>query len=206
MAEQPAGSSTRRRAVRGAVVLAILGALYALAGFFAAPPLLRLFLVRRLRLFLQRQVSIRQVKANPFAISATLLGLDIRDKGQERLLGCDRLFVDLRVLPWLHGEYGFDAIEVEGLSGRLMLQAGGSLNISDIVERLSTAPAAPAAPLPSPPLVRIGRLRLEGASLEWIDRTRRPAFTSTLGPLRIRLDDLITRRDRRNPFWRGATF
>jgi uncharacterized protein involved in outer membrane biogenesis len=211
MAEKPAGSSTRRRVIRGSLLLASLIALYALAGFFLAPPLLRTLLVKQVGLILQRQVSLRQVKVNPFTVSATLLGLDIRDAGQERLLGCDRLFVDLRVFPWLRGEYGFDAIEVEGLSGRLVMQKSGTLNVSDIIERLSApaagspAPATPPAPA-APPLVRIGRLRIEGASLEWTDRTRSPAFTSRLGPVRLRLDHLITQRDEKNPYaFSGST-
>ncbi|HEV8376467.1 MAG TPA: DUF748 domain-containing protein, partial [Candidatus Polarisedimenticolia bacterium] len=204
MAEQPAVSRTRRRVVRGSALLLILTVLYSLTGFFLAPPLLRSLLVKHLGLFLQRAVSIQQVKVNPFTVSATLLGLDIRDAGQERLLGCDRLFVDLAVFPWLRGEYGFDAIEVEELSGRLVMQPGGSLNVSDIISRLSVPPGD-ATPAPAP-LVRIGRLRIEGASLEWTDRTQSPAFISRLGPIRLRLDHLVTRRDQRNPYaFAGST-
>jgi len=78
MEDQPAGSSTRRRVIRGVAVLAILGALYTLAGFFLAPPLLRFLLVKHVGQLLRREVSILQVRVNPLTLSATLLGLGSR--------------------------------------------------------------------------------------------------------------------------------
>src|SRR5258708_40349568 len=96
MEDQPAGSSTRRRVIRGFAILAILGALYTLAGFFLAPPLLRFLLVNHVGQFLRREVSIRQVRVNPLTVSATLLGLDIRD----RLPGGPGREGRRRVHPW----------------------------------------------------------------------------------------------------------
>jgi hypothetical protein len=48
--------------------------------------------------------------------------------------------------------------------------------------------------------VRIGRLRLANATLNFIDRSTEPTFTTTLGPIRFDIRDLTTHQDARAPF------
>jgi hypothetical protein len=63
------------------VGLWVLGlvALFALVGFFAVPPIAKHYLVKSLSELLGRQVAIRQIKVNPFALSAAVRGFSVKE-------------------------------------------------------------------------------------------------------------------------------
>ncbi len=125
----------------GALVLAV-----AVAGFLVAPAVIRAQLPPRASRLLGRQVSVQKVRLNPFALSATVEGLSVREQDGSPFLGWDRLYVSLRWRTLLGREVAFGAIELDHPYGRVSVERGGRMNFSDIVERLGPrAPCASAA-------------------------------------------------------------
>lgn len=174
------------RILAAATVLLVL---FTVVGFLVLPPIVKSVLVNRLSKMLGRPVVVAQVRTNPFALSATVRGLRVGDLDGQTLLAWDQLYVNLRVLSFVTRGWSFDAIELDHPSGRLVMKPDGSLNISDIVQRLTAptpgaAPAKPAAPI----AIRIQRLRVNGASLTWEDLSLASPFKTVLGPVTIALD------------------
>jgi len=71
-------------------------ALFAIAGFLIAPPIVRHELEQVLDDRLQRKVSIERVRINPFAASATIHQFAVKERdGSATVLAFDELYVNL---------------------------------------------------------------------------------------------------------------
>ncbi|MEW5303807.1 MAG: hypothetical protein WDW36_006462 [Sanguina aurantia] len=91
-AEKLYRSGRARRTLRNVVIALVL---FALLGFFAAPPLIRSQLQSRLGSALQRPVTVKQVHLNPFTLRVALDRLHIGDKdGKTRFVDVDRIVVN----------------------------------------------------------------------------------------------------------------
>ncbi len=126
-----AKSPRARRWYFGAVAAVLL---FALLGFTAVPPVLKAYLVRTLSEKLHRPVALRVVRFNPFTLTATLQGCDIKDRdGVSPFLSFDALTLNasLRSIP----DRGavLSAIVLKGLRLNLVRNQDGSYNISDLL-------------------------------------------------------------------------
>ncbi|MBI5066803.1 MAG: DUF748 domain-containing protein [Deltaproteobacteria bacterium] len=194
---------TRSRRLRWLAIAAAAVALYALLGFLLAPRLLKSAIEEKGSIALHRPVTVREVKVNPFTLSVTLNGLEVRV-----LAGWESLYV--RLAPWkvLRGDLGVAEIRLVRPYGRVALDAQGKLNVQDL---LDGEPAPPGAPPPQPAKksslgVALDVLEIEEARLVFVDGQREPAFETTLGPLTVRLRDFRTRGGADSPYtFTGAT-
>src|SRR5271165_2444489 len=86
--------TARPRLRRALAWLAGLFLAYGVIGFFLLPPLLRPALERNLSAVLERKVTIAQLKTNPFALSVTLSGVAVGERGEgPPMLTLDELYV-----------------------------------------------------------------------------------------------------------------
>src|SRR5512140_1123308 len=92
-----------KRVPRWFVVVVSLVALYALLGFLVVPWVVKSQLEKRLPPLLHREVAIREVRFNPFDVSLTVRGLQVREKDGSTLLGFEELYVDVAVLREIKG-------------------------------------------------------------------------------------------------------
>ena len=82
---------------RWLVAFAVLVA-YAAFGFLLAPRLLRNAIQEKGTAALHRQVTVAEVKVNPFTLAITVRGLEVKDLDAPRLAGWESLYV--RLAPW----------------------------------------------------------------------------------------------------------
>ena len=87
----------RRHPVAIGVSAALI--LYALAGFFLAPWLVRRELVAFARDQLGRLAEVQRIEINPFALSYRLQGFRLKDKDDSNLIGLDDLIVNFKAEP-----------------------------------------------------------------------------------------------------------
>ncbi len=174
-------------------------AVYAVAGFLAAPYFARPYLTRTLSGLLHREVSLQRLRINPFALSATADGFLVKDPDGSPFVGWDRLYVNFQLASLVSEAWIFRQIRLTNFAGHLVMRKDASLNVSDIIDSLSREPAT-AQPPSKPPLFRVGRLRIEDARMDFVDRSRPAEFRTQLGPLRIDLRDFGTRHDNKNPY------
>jgi hypothetical protein len=75
------------------IAFAALFAVYTLAGFFIAPPLIRSAILANLDKTLTTKASLRRVRVNPLALSLTLEGLEIPDSGGTSAVSFSKLYL-----------------------------------------------------------------------------------------------------------------
>lgn len=190
--KQRAESEAKRKRMRR-IFLWSSGALVLLGGltFFVAPPILKAQLQERLAKELDRKVEIDAVSVNPFRVSAQIKGMRIEDKDGKELLGWGSLFVNLNLTALCFGELRFDAINLAGLSGRVLLLEEGKLSVADIIERHAQADSS--APNSSTWAVILDALHVEGARIYFEDRSQGELFTTAIGPLSFDLRNFALR-------------
>src|ERR1017187_7548005 len=173
---------------------------YAVAGFLILPPIVRRVAVQQISQQLDREVSIEKVKINPFALSATVRGLLIKDKDGEPFVSWDEVYVNFQLSSFLGHAWVFKEISTSRPFVSVRMNKDGTFNFSDIIAKFSTN-AAPAKSEPFKPLVlHVDRLHIRGAAAALADFTPREPFKRLVGPLDLTLDDFRTDPDNKNPY------
>jgi len=172
---------------------------YALIGFLILPPIIRHVAVQQLSKQLDRNVSIRQVKLNPFVLSATVDGLLIKDKDGQPFLSWDEVYVNFQLSSFLGHAWVFKEISTTKPFIRAQMNKDGTFNFSDLITKFS-GNGAPAKTAPKPLVLHVDELRIGRASAAVADFTPREPFKRVLGPLDITLDNFRTDPDNKNPY------
>ena len=143
---------------------------YALVGFFVLPPIIRSVASKKLTEQLGRDVSIQQVKLNPFTFSTAIRGLLIKEKSGEPFVSWDEVRVNFEVTSLLGHTWVFNDISTSRPFVHVQINGNGTFNFSDILTRLSTnaPPAAPSKAAKGAPKqlsVRIDQIEVSDAML-----------------------------------------
>jgi uncharacterized protein involved in outer membrane biogenesis len=137
-------SSPRLR--RAILVLGSVLLVFGLLGFFAAPPLLKSQLQRRLGAELDRPVTIGEVRLNPFTLRLDLDRLRIGEPaGRSTLLDIDRLTVNASWSSLFRWAPVLDELSLQHPRLRITRFAPQRFNFSDLIARFAgkTDPKAP---------------------------------------------------------------
>jgi hypothetical protein len=111
-------------------VLTVIG----IAGFFIAPPIAKSILVDKLSRTLKRPVSIQAIKINPYALSATIRGFEIKEpSGQEKFLCFDELYMNLDSLSIFKRALIIKEIKLTGPYARIIRNPDATYNFSDLL-------------------------------------------------------------------------
>ena len=114
--------------------------LWAVAGFLVLPRLLRPFVEKKLANALHRPVTLRRLSLNPFALSATLGGLAVKEKGSAGpFFSFERLYVNLEAVSLFKGGPVIRAITLTKPSIALVRNGDGTYNFQDILDEASKA-------------------------------------------------------------------
>lgn len=188
----------QRKVLRWAFGLVLL---YAVVGFLILPPMVRHVAARQLARRLGRDVSIGQVKINPFALSATVRGLLIKERDGAPFVSWDELYVNLQLSSFLGHAWVFKEISLSKPFVHVQMNDDSTFNFTDIIARLATnAPVAAPKP-PSPPVrLQVERLHIGGASVAVADFTPREPFKRFVGPIDITLNNFGTDPANKNPY------
>ncbi|MFI5166099.1 MAG: DUF748 domain-containing protein [Thermoanaerobaculales bacterium] len=179
---------------------------FSIVGFFVAPAVVRSVLVKKASQMLGRTVSVGRIRVNPYTLSVSVEDLRVLEKDGATFVGWNRIFVDWEIISLLTGETVFREISLTKPVVRVAIAADGSLNFADIIERLKAAAAAtPTTTKKRPTVVRIGRLRIEQARLDFSDASRKEPFSTSVGPFAIDIQGFSTRHDQRSPYTFAGT-
>jgi hypothetical protein len=174
------------------LIAAGLFALYVVVGFFVAPPLVRSQLEKRLAAELHRDVRVEKVVLNPLTLSGAIEGLAIREAdGQQTFVSWERAFANFDSWSLFRGEWGFDEISLDRAEARVTVDRNGRLNFADLLAQFSAAPAKP-EPASEPKPLRIGRLSVTAAKLDYREDAQPQPFATVIGPVSISLRDFST--------------
>ncbi|HEX4262944.1 MAG TPA: DUF748 domain-containing protein [Verrucomicrobiae bacterium] len=140
--------------------------LYTIVGFFILPPIIRSVAAKKMSEQLGREVSIQQVKLNPFDFSAAIHGLVIKEKSGEPFVSWDEVYVNFQVASFFGHPWIFKEIRTSQPFVHVQMNGDGTFNFSDILTKFSTnappkTPSGPAKQL----AVRIDQIDVAGATL-----------------------------------------
>ncbi len=139
-----------------------------LVSWLALPPLARHLAEKLGSEQLGRSVHIGALDFKPWSLELTLRDLAIAGQpGQPALLTVARVHVDAAVQSLWTLAPVIDAIDIDAPAVRLTHLGGGRYDIDDLVQRLASAPAAPAS---EPTLFALYNLTLQNGSVTFEDR------------------------------------
>ncbi len=148
--------------------LIIFLVLFTLIGFFVLPPVLKSILVKQLSQNLHREVTIHQIKINPYALSATARGLMVKDRGSpEIFVSCDEIFLNLQSLSALRLALILKEIRLTKPFIRVVRHPDMSYNFSDLIEKKEEKP--PKEGKSKPLRFSLNNIKIEDGSIDLID-------------------------------------
>ena len=115
------------------VVIATLVGAYALAGFWWAPRFVRAEFARFVTEDLRKIPAIGEVKINPFTLSGSIAALSISEPSGERIVGFERLAIDLSIASiWKRGPV-FEDITLDKPYVAAVIRNDRSMNLAGLI-------------------------------------------------------------------------
>ena len=173
-----------------ALISTLVGA-YALAGFWWAPRYIRAEFVRFVTEDLRKTPAIGEVKINPFTLSGSIAALSISEPSGERIVGFERLAIDLSIASiWKRGPV-FEDITLEKPYVAAVIRNDRSINLAGLVppDDPDAKPDVDDEGLP----VYIARFTMQGGEARFEDRSRQRLVRAQLKPVSLTLTDFSTR-------------
>lgn len=165
------------------VLLVLAVALYAAAGFWWAPRLIRSQASDYVRTELHKDLRLGEIRTNPFTFELDIGDAAIVESGRP-LVAAKRLYADFQVSSLWKRAYTFRKIAIEAPFARAIIRADGSLNLADLLPESDSD-----EPIPS---ILIESLAVSRGRVDFADRSRRLQPAKTLAPINFALRDFRT--------------
>ena len=148
--------------------LIIFFAIFTLVGFFVLPPILKSILIKQLSQNLHREVTINQIKINPYALSITVRGLLVKDKGSpEIFVSCEEIYLNLESFSAPRMAFILSEIKLKQPFINIKLNQDLSYNFSDLIEKKEAKP--PEKEKPKPLRFSLNNIKIEDGSIDFLD-------------------------------------
>ncbi|HSB78938.1 MAG TPA: DUF748 domain-containing protein, partial [Candidatus Methylomirabilis sp.] len=156
---------------------AALLAVFTLVGFFVIPPILKAILTKQLTTALHREVSVREVRVNPFALSLALRGLTVKERsGPETFASFEELYVNLESYSVLRLAAIVREVRLTKPFVRIVRHPDQSYNFSDLLEGSAPPKQAKQAPA-KPPRFSINNIRIIDGGADFLDQVTQTKHT-----------------------------
>ncbi len=153
----------------GAVFAAVI-----LFAFFALPPLARSYLMRTLSETLHREVTIQQIRINPFTLSLTVRGVAVKDREtSDTFASFDQLFINLQSVSAFRLALILKQVRLDRPYIRIVHHQDGSYNFSDLLGAGSSDQGGNAAP----PKFSLNNIQIVDGSVDLIDQPKQTNHT-----------------------------
>ncbi|HKA37045.1 MAG TPA: DUF748 domain-containing protein, partial [Thermoanaerobaculia bacterium] len=149
------------------VLVAGFLAIWAIVGFLALPAFLRGVLERKIGEALHRPASLRKLAINPFKLSATLEGLEVKEKGGAgRFFSFERLALNLKAISLFQWAPVASEVTLTKPSIVLVRNQDGTYNVQDLLDEAARPPAKDSKPF----RFSLNNIEVDGGSLDFDDR------------------------------------
>ncbi len=109
--------------------------LYTVFGFLALPAILKSRLPKALSAALHRNVSVKEIRINPFVLSATVRGLEISDRGAAATwISVAEIYANVQLASVFRGGPVLRELRVVRPYANIVRRADGSYNFTDLME------------------------------------------------------------------------
>ena len=172
-----------RRSVIGVGVIAVLVGLYALAGYYLVPKLVRDGATDWTQVELQKTLTMGEVAFDPFSLTLDISDLAIKDQDTV-MASADHMRVNLGVTSLFGGTYHLHEFTFDAPYLNAILRADGSINLVELMPETD-----PDEPMPS---VKIDRFAMNDGRIDFADLSRAQRPVKQLRPITFTLLDFQT--------------
>ena len=184
-------------------ILATFLLLYTVTGFLVVPAVIQSQMLKRLPDLTHRQVTVDQVRFNPFALSLTLRGFSLKETNGTEFAGFGEFYINFELISIFKRGFVFKEIHLISPSVHLLLNSDGTPNFANLLSKNSPPAQAPSnGPLP---LVIIESLSISNGLVSFTDLRQHTPFRTRLEPLNLELHDFTTRTKSDAPYSFVAT-
>ena len=160
----------RPRAKKIVIGLIVLFAVFTLVGFFVLPPIVKSVLTKQLSENLHRDVTIDQIKINPYSLSISVRGLTIKDKGSsETFVSFGEIFLNFQSISALRRALIFSEIRLTQPYIKITRNQDESYNFSDLLEKKESKPPEKEKSKSKPLRFSLNNIRIENGSIDFWD-------------------------------------
>ncbi len=156
--------------------LIIFFAAFTLIGFFGLPPILKSILIKQLSQNLHREVTINQIKVNPYTLSITARGLLVKDRNSsETFVSCDEIFFNFQVLSAFKRALIFREVTLKQPFIKITRHPDMSYNFFDLIGKKETETTEKEKPKPL--RFSFNNLKIENGSIDFWDGPKQTKHT-----------------------------
>ncbi|MGD0885876.1 MAG: DUF748 domain-containing protein [Thermodesulfovibrionales bacterium] len=156
-------SASLKKILVGVVIFLVI---FTITGFFIVPPVLKSVLVRKLSENFHREVSIRQIKVNPFALSLDIRGFVMKERNSpETFVSFDELFVDLKSISLVKQALILSEFKIDKPHIHIIRNGDQTYSFSDLIEEFKAKPTSESKPL----RFSLNNIRILNGSADFID-------------------------------------
>lgn len=169
--------------------LVALVAAYAVFGYHFAPLILRKQAVAWVRQAYDRELTLGEVRIDPFRLKLEIRDLRLPDADGEMLLGATRFLVDLQLSSLWHRAFVFRAIELDQPMVRAVVRQDGQINLVDLAHPRNMPPTEEDSELPR---LWVQLLQVTGGNVEYLVTARAQPLVKRIAPIDFSLRDFRT--------------
>jgi len=160
--------------------IVIFFVVFTLVGFFALPPILKSLLTKKLSEALHREVTIKQIKFNPYALSVTAKGFLVKDRGtSETFVSFDEIYLNIQSLSALRRALILREVKLTHPVIKVTHRQDMSFNFSDLLEKKEPKPSEREKPKEKSTPLRfsINNIRIENGNIDFLDEPKQTTHT-----------------------------
>jgi hypothetical protein len=189
--DRPGKAMTKKKILVSVAVMAVLVGLYAAAGFYGVPRLVRSQVTELFQRDYGRTVSLGEVRFNPFTFEFEARDFSVPDADGTRMLGFDRFYVNFESSSLWHRAWTFAEIDLDAPYVKLVQRPDGAINLLDLVPATDEAPVT-AEEETGIPSLWIADFKVSAGQVDIEDLARTQPFATTLAPVTFELADFRT--------------
>jgi hypothetical protein len=177
---------------RTAFVVVIV--IYGLVGFLLVPRIVKNIIVDNARARTGREVTVKEVRCNPFTLSLTVRGVSLPDRPGSTLVAFDELYVNAQLSSVFRWAATLKELRVVNPYLGLRRFADGGINVLELMEDIEERTPNDEEPDEEGGLPRalLRHILVTGSTIDIEDHARDEPLKMTLGPSKYELHDIST--------------
>ncbi|MGM0664315.1 MAG: DUF748 domain-containing protein [Thermodesulfobacteriota bacterium] len=200
------GFAVRVLKSKAVIIAAAVIAVYTLTGFFLVPYLIGHFAPKVLSEQLKSEVSLQQVKINPYSLTLEAGEFRINEPSGTPIVGFDRVHVNFQLSSLFRWALTFKDVILDNPSLNIVIDSDGNLNLARLVASESSTKTSAAAEEDKSPLrMLLYNIEINEGSIEVTDTRQVIPAKASFHPLTIHLSDISTLPEREGDYSLTAT-
>ncbi len=178
---------------KACIIAAGFLSVYAVAGFYVLPALLKSKLPEIIQQQTGRKTSVSKIQFNPFSLSASFQGFEIQEQSDQPFVSFDNLYVNVGALQsMIHSALVIEKLSLQKPIARIARQKDGAFNFQDLLKDKGDAKENDGKIFP----VTIERLSIAEGKLAWEDNYLDKSEKEDAYPISFRAENFTMEADK----------